>query len=99
MGYASYIVPQDLSALFDLFPDLKIISNSAIDASSVNVRDTDIAVTYQEINDFDFVKIVEKEVHCGFFASSKYLAEHGYPENIDDMVKNHRFVTKHDFLL
>lgn len=99
MGYASYMIPQDLSALFDLFPDLRILSHSSLDTSDINVRDIDVVLTYQEINDYDIVKIAEKEIHCGFFASSKYLSEHGYPENIDDMIKNHRFVTKRDSLL
>ena len=99
LGYASYMVPQDLSSLFDLFPELKIVSNTALDVSAVNVRDIDIALTYEEIDDFDVTLIIDKKVHCGFFASSKYLAEHGYPVDLDDMVKNHRFITKHDSLL
>lgn len=99
LGYASYMVPQDLSSLFDLFPELKIVSNTALDPSMVDVRDIDIALTYEEIDNFDVVLISEKKVHCGFFASSKYLSEHGYPVDLDDMVKNHRFITKHDSLL
>lgn len=99
LGYASYMVPQDLSSLFDLFPELKIVSNTSLDASSVDVRDIDIALTYEEIDDFDIVQITEKKIHCGFFASSKYLAEHGYPVDVDDMIKNHRLITKHDGLL
>lgn len=99
LGYASYMVPQDLSALFDVFPELKINSVTATDVSGLNIRDIDIALTYEEIDSFDVVEITSKKVHCGFFASSKYLSEHGYPIDVDDLVKNHRLLTKHDSLL
>ena len=99
LGYASYLVPQDLSALFDLFPELRINSITATDKSSFDVDDFDIALTYEEIIDNDIVSITEKTVYCGFFASPKYLAQKGYPIDIDDMIANHRLLTKHDSLL
>ena len=99
LGYASYLVPQDLSALFDVFPGLKINSVTATSKSFFNVDNFDIALTYETIEDNDIVLITEKHVHCGFFASPKYLAEKGYPLDIDDMVANHRLIAKHDKLL
>ena len=99
LGYASYMVPQDLSALFDIFPGLHINSITAMDTSFFNIKDVDIAITYQEIDNQDTVLISEKKVHCGFFASSQYLAQKGYPIDLDGMVKNHRLITKHDSLL
>ncbi len=99
LGYASYIVPQDLSELFDVFPELHINSITAMDTSAFNIKDVDIAITSQEIDTQDIVLIGEKKVHCGFFASSQYLAQNGYPVDLDDMVKKHRLITQHDYLL
>jgi len=99
LGYASYMVPQDLSDLFDTFPELSINSCTASDPSSIKMKDIDIAVTYEPIDDYDAVLIAEKEVHCGFFASSQYLAKKGYPTSLEDLVQNHRLITKQDSLL
>lgn len=99
LGYASYLVPQDLSALFDIFPELKINSVTSTDIKSFDTDNFDIALTYESIDNNNVVLITEKNVHCGFFATSKYLAQKGYPLNIDDMVENHRLITKHDSLL
>lgn len=99
LGYASYIIPQDLSALFDAFPEITINSVTATDVSALNVKDIDIAITNQEIDSTEIVSISEKKVHCGFFASSQYLAKKGYPVDLDDIVKNHRLVTKPNGLL
>lgn len=99
LGYASYMVPQDLSELFDVFPELTINSVTALNLLSLDVKDYDIAITTEEVNNHDVVSISSKTVHCGFFASSKYLAKKGYPVDIEDLVKNHRLITKHDSLL
>lgn len=99
LGYASYMVPQDLSALFDVFPELSINSITSTDISSLNLSDTDIVFTYENIDSHDVVLINEKTIHCGFFASSQYLAQKGYPVDIDDMVNNHRLITRQNSLL
>ena len=99
LGYASYMVPHELSALFDIFPDLKINSISATDSSQLNMRDVDIILSSEPIDSFDIVEITNKTVYCGFFASPNYLSEHGYPVDLDDLVKNHRLVHKHNNML
>ena len=99
LGYASYLAPQDYSDLFDVFPELTISSFTAADASSINFKDFDIVVTFNELDSHDVVLLSEKEVYCGFFASPKYLADKGYPENIDDLIDKHRLITRYDSLL
>ena len=94
LGYASYMVPQELSSLFDIFPDLKINSISATDISKLDIRDVDIILSSEEIDSLDIVEITNKIVPCGFFASPSYLSEHGYPVDIEDIIKNHRLVYK-----
>ena len=99
LGYASYMVPQDLSDLFNIFPELKVNSYSATDITRVNIKDFDIALSYEEIDNFDITEITKKIIHCGFFASPNYLSEHGYPVDIDDLVKNHRLIMKNNDVL
>ncbi len=99
LGYASYMVPQDLSDLFDIYPELHINSVTSTDISSLNPKDFDIALTFEEIDHPDICTITEKKVHCGFFASSRYLAQKGYPVDVDDLINNHRLITKHDSML
>ncbi len=99
LGYASYMIPQDLSELFDVFPEISINSVTALNLSSLNAKDYDIAITTEEVDNHDIVSIAAKTVHCGFFASSQYLARKGYPVDLNDLVKNHRLITKHDSLL
>ena len=96
LGYASYMVPQDLSSLFDIFPGLTINSVTATDTSTLDVKDIDIALTFEEIDDPNIVCITEKKIYCGFFASSQYLAHKGYPIDLDDLIQNHRLISKHD---
>ena len=99
LGYASYMVPQDLSDLFNIFPDLKINSFSATDITKINIKDFDIALSYEELNNYEISEITKKVIHCGFFASPKYLSEHGYPIDVDDLVKNHRLIMKNNDVL
>ena len=99
LGYASYMVPVDLSALFDVFPELTINSISALDDMPFEMKDYDIAVSFSELDDDDAVLITSKDIHCGFFASAQYLSQKGYPASIEDLVLNHRLLTKHDSML
>ncbi len=99
LGYASYLVPQDLSSLFSAYPKLSINSVSSMDINTANPRDVDIIITDQELDSHECVLITERQVHCGFFASSVYLAQKGYPVDIDDLATNHRFLIKQDGLL
>ena len=96
LGFASHIIPQDLSELFNSFPKLSINSCTVSDPSSMIAEDIDIAITTKEINNNDVVSITSKKVYCGFFATSQYLAQHGYPVDIDDLIKNHRLIAKQD---
>ena len=99
LGYASYVVPKELYTVFDVFPELKICSVTLSDISKVDMKDIDIALTYEEINSYDVTEIASKKVYCGFFASPKYLSEHGYPVDLEDLLKNHRLLNSRDNML
>ena len=98
LGYASYMVSQELSELLDKYPELSIYSRTEF--STDNLDDTDVVLTFENIKDVDnFVLVAKKEVPCGFFASSQYLSQKGYPSDMDDMINNHRFVAKNNNFL
>lgn len=98
LGYASYMVSQELSELLDKHPELTIHSRTEFSAD--NLDDTDVILTFEEIDDTDnFVLLHERVIPCGFFASSHYLAQKGYPESLDDMIANHRFAAKNNNFL
>ncbi len=92
MGFASYLVPHDLSVLFDLYPELSVNSVTTLDFPKLHEADYDIAITYANIDEQNLSLITEKKIKCGFFASPQYLARNGYPINMDDMLKNYRVV-------
>ncbi len=99
LGYASYLVPQDLSSLFNTYPELSINSVSSMDINTANPHEVDIIITDKAIDTHESVLITERQVHCGFFASSHYLAQNGYPVDLDDLATKHRFLIKQDGLL
>ncbi len=62
------------------------------DDPNMHAEDWDIAITYSEPTDDDLVIITKKEIACGFFASKEYLNSCGMPQNLDDLVSNHRIL-------
>ena len=42
----------------------------------------------------DVVSLAVKQIECKLFASPQYLSENGYPQDIEDIIKNHRIVCK-----
>ena len=98
LGCASYMVSQELSELLNQHPELSIYSRSEF--STDKLDDVDVVLTFEDIKATDdFVLIAKREVPCGFFASSQYLAQKGYPLDMEDMINNHRFAIKNNNFL
>lgn len=95
---SSNLLPKDLASFFDSYPDLRLISMSAIDseANEARISNVDIALVTDIPSNSDLVVIASKKIECGFFASPEYLSRYGYPLDLDDMIKNHRLVNKID---
>lgn len=88
-------LPHDnISNFFDKYPNINIVSLSSLELPNFNSLDVDIGLTYVPPEGSDVVIISDKKIECGFFASSKYLSEHGYPADFDDMLENHWIVSK-----
>lgn len=74
----------DISMLidtFDIVPDMSDISY-------------DICLSYEIPKGDDLVVVLAKDVNCGFFASSEYLQKHSFPQNMEELLKQHRLVLK-----
>lgn len=97
---SSNLLPKDLASFFDRYPDLHLISLSALDneANEAKISNVDIAITTEFPSTSDLVVITSKKIECGFFASPEYLSRYGYPLDFDDMIKNHRLVNKIDMI-
>ncbi|MGN0913566.1 MAG: LysR substrate-binding domain-containing protein [Alphaproteobacteria bacterium] len=84
----------NIGNFFDKYSNINIVSLSSLELPNFNSLDVDLGLTYVPPEGSDVVIISDKKIECGFFASSKYLSEHGYPADFDDMLENHWIVSK-----
>ncbi len=54
----------------------------------------DICLSLYPLKDGSWVKIAEKNIPCGLYASENYLKNHGMPKDYDDLIKGHRICNK-----
>lgn len=94
VGVNSSIIPQGIGEFFDQYPGLRIVSTSDTEKPQINVSDYDIVLTYDDVDSNDLSLVYARDVESGFFASSEYLSKHTYPLDLEDMLKNHRIITK-----
>lgn len=97
LGVSVCLSPQNIGDFFDKYPDITIHSNTSLDSFNINSMDLDIGITLEKPNSADSVVIHSKKVECGYFATPEYLAKHGYPKDMEDMLENHRLVNKYTF--
>lgn len=65
--------------------------NGTPDMSNVQY---DISLSYEIPKGEDLVIIRSKEIPCKFFAASEYLQKNPYPQNIDELLRDHRLIVK-----
>ena len=93
---SSTIIPENAMSFFDAYPQLELEIVPMIDVNK-ECKDCDVCLSRLPIeNTTDLALIYKKELPCGYFASSKYLAKHGYPVDLEDMAKNHRLVSRYN---
>ncbi len=97
LGVSVCLFPKNIGDFFDKYPDITIISHTSIDSFNFNIMDFDVSITLEKPTAGDLVVVYSKKVECGYFATPEYLAKHGYPLDMDDMLENHRLVTKYTF--
>lgn len=84
----------DMGSFYDKYPGLTLVS--ALTTEDPNFKDLsyDIAICRSVPDDTEVVLMHKTKVECGFFASSEYLAQKGYPRHLEDLLANHRLVNK-----
>lgn len=66
------------------------------DSLQLQYNNLDIGISYCEPKEKDVTVLAVKNIECKLFASPAYLKKYGYPQNIKDIIKNHRIVCKSD---
>ncbi len=77
------------------FSDLSVVSILTLDDPDIRNHAFDVALCSKIPNNSDIVEIMNKKVECGFLASVGYLSKHGKPNNLQDLLENHRILLKH----
>lgn len=97
LGVSVCLFPQNIGHFFDKYPDIALHSHTSLDSFNINSMDLDIGITLEKPSSADSVVVYSKKVECGYFATAEYLAKHGYPKDMEDMLENHRLITKYTF--
>ncbi len=94
VSVAPTMVPVTMSDFFEEYPSLGLEMVSMLDIEK-DSTDCDICIARELIcHANDFALIYKRKMRCGYFASSQYLAKHGYPVDLNDMADNHRLVIR-----
>lgn len=92
----SNIYSTQIKELLDEYSELSLTIDTFDKIPNMSDLKYDISLSYEIPKGDDVVIVFAKEVPCGFFASSEYLAQHPYPKNITDLLENHRLILKND---
>ncbi len=85
-----------INDVLDRYPELSLTIDTYDNIPDMLDMKYDISLGYEMPKGDDLVEIFSKQVPYGFFASSGYLANHPYPQDLDDLLENHRLVVKGD---
>lgn len=93
---SSTMVTESVMSFFDKYPLLALEVVPMLDVDR-ECKDCDVCISRLPIEKTtDLALIYKRELPCGYFASPKYLAKHGYPVDLEDLAKNHRLVSRCD---
>lgn len=85
-----------LRDFLDKYSNLSIFVDTCNLVPNMSNLDYDICLSYHIPKGNDLVVVAERKTPCGFFASQKYLENHDYPQNIEDILLYHRLILKRD---
>ena len=88
---------KNLSKFLDTYPDISMVIDTFDMVPDLSDISYDLCLTYDIPKGDDLTIILARNVSCGFFASSAYLKTHHYPQNIDDLLDNHRLVLRNSW--
>ena len=81
-----------LKLFFSKYPEITLSLDSF--CSQPNIKDEcyDVCLSYDMPRNDGLVVIYSREIPCKFFASKEYLKFHSVPENMEDLLENHRLI-------
>ena len=93
---ASAIFSKDLISFYEQYPQIKLIHLIRNEDGQKNIpfSDVDIALSPIVPSDSDSVVIYSKKVEFGFFAAPQYISKYGCPQDLGDLIANHRLINK-----
>ena len=91
-GLGSLWLAPRLGRFFDLHPEISIDLILTEQQLDLPMREADVALRLKEPEQADLIRRPLGEISIRFFASRKYVEEHGAPKDIDDF-KGHRLIT------
>ncbi len=87
------LFPSGVTGFCEEHPDIKVISLATLEALDYNDMGIDFGIVSCEPRPSkEFALLYEKSIDCCFFASKNYLDKYGYPNNLDDLLQNHKIV-------
>lgn len=94
LSIRSIIISSELWNFLKCHSNCTIYSMSVDAGADINKFDCNIALVQQIPQKGDWEVVYSKKIRFGFFATSYYLKKHGYPLNVQDMLKNHYMIFK-----
>ena len=96
-GFGSFCLARQMTEFCKQFPDVRLEITCSNDTPNILSRETDIAIVYKEPLCSESVVISKHNVVFGLFASSEYVAQHGTPQNMEDLLENHYICDRKEY--
>ena len=96
-GLGSFCLARQMTEFCNQFPDVRLEITCSNETPNIFARETDIAIVYKEPISSESVVISKHNVVFGLFASTEYVARHGAPQNIDDLLENHYICDRKEY--
>lgn len=96
-GIGSSYIANYLSEFYLKYPDVHLDIRCSLDNPKIN-SEVDIGIVYQEPNLKDCNIVERSEMVFKLYASQTYLNNFGFPQDIDDLIENHRICSRYNFL-
>lgn len=97
-GIGSSYISSFLAEFYQKYPEVTL--NITCSLENPNIFDQmDMGILYQEPDFPDAVILYEHVLRFKLYASKEYLSRYGSPQNMEDLLENHRICTRDNFKL
>lgn len=89
------VYTKGVDKFFAKYKDIALKVDVFDEIPDMNLMAYDICLCYDQLpKGDDLVVLMQKDVPCGYFASSEYLKHNPYPQSLKDLFENHRLVLR-----